>query len=141
MLSCGVALEAQPPAAPPPAEQTWMLTFPQFERDPDFQLVSAEFRQTTKPMIPPLDDLGGDPGLVPAIGMLTLVVGGGDDALVQFLAAHAGLKAQFWDMRTGDNILVAGCRMVLPLPADRQGSFLHTLRLTYQSIDFTQEEE
>jgi len=135
-LVAALGLAAAGAAAPRPAPETLYLDFPQDDQRPEFTLVSVHLLQTAKTMVPPLQDLAENPGLLPAIGVMTLTVAGPAGPLVSFLALRSGLTVTVYDLRSGSSLTLADCRLMPAVSADLGGPSLHRLQLTYGGITF-----
>lgn len=142
-LAFGIALLALPAAAdaPPvaPDAQTWLLTFPNPGPCPEFDLVSLQLLQTTRPSLPALADLAGKPGTRPVLGIMTAVVAGSADDLVAYLEVHPGIQGLLYDLTTGDNLAMADCRLIHPVAAAQGRQPRRVLQFTYADLTITQE--
>jgi hypothetical protein len=143
-LNCfalAAALLAGPARAgtPPPVAETWLLTFPDSGTCPEFDLVSLQLLETTRPSLPALDNLAARPGSRPVLGIMTAVVAGPADDLVAYLEAHPGLGAVLYDLTTGDNLTMADCRLIHPLSPAQGLPPRRVLKFTYAGLAVAQE--
>lgn len=124
-------------ASEAPDAQTWYLAFPEDGTCPDFDLVSLQLTQSSRPSLPPLAELAARPGTQPALGIMTVVVANAAEALVTYLDSHPGRRAELYDLLTGDNLAMDDCRLIHPVPAAQGRPLRRTLQFTYSNLTIT----